>query len=183
VYSAGEAFPEYIWAEILIRFTNRSIISNECCISHDSASKSVLYTEIGMLPPSFNQGNGRVDVGSMCGFTMEHRLYIYHLYRRNPSRQLLGYYDVKKMKTKFGITISERLISRWLKTIGPFKGTLRLTSRFSPTNELVHQQHLFFTSAVDHHLLVLADQKPFKEKDLYDRVRGDPLTGIVPYGL
>ena len=133
----------------MIRYTNRSIISNECCISHDSASKSILYAEIGMLPPSLKQGNGRVGIGSMCGFTMEHHLYIHHLYRCNPSRQLLGYHDVKKMKTKFGITISERFMSRWFKKIGPFKGTLRLTSKFPPAKdswqsaELVHQQYLF----------------------------------------
>ena len=86
-----------------------------------------------MLPPSLKQGNGRVGIGSMCGFTMEHHLYIYHLYQRNPSRQLLGY--VKKMKTKFGITISERFMSRWFKKIGPFKGTLRLTSKFPPAKD------------------------------------------------
>ena len=86
-----------------------------------------------MLPPSLKQGNGRVGVGSMCGFTMEHHLYIYHLYQRNPSRQLLGY--VKKIKKKFEITISEGFMSRWFKTIGPFKGTLRLTSKFPPAKD------------------------------------------------
>jgi hypothetical protein len=76
-------------------------------------------------------------------------------------------------------------MSRWFKTIGPFKGTLRLTSKFPPAKdswesaELVHQ-YLFFISAVDHRRLVFADEKPFKGKDLYDRVRRDPLTGIVP---
>ena len=107
VYSAGKAFPEAKWAEILIRYTNIILdedqcsarrLSNECCISRWSASKAILYAEIGMLPPSLKQGNGRVGVGSMCGFTMEHHLYIYHLYQRNPSRQLLGY--VKKIKKK-----------------------------------------------------------------------------------
>ena len=133
VYSAGKAFPEAKWAEILIRYTNIILdedqcsarcLSNECCISRGSASKVILYAEIGMLPPSLKQGNGRVGVGSMCGFTMEHHLYIYHLYQRNPSRQLLGY--VKKIKKKIEITISEGFMSRWFKTIGPFKGTLRL---------------------------------------------------------
>ena len=142
VYSAGKAFPEAKWAEILIRYTNIILdedqcsarrLSKECCVSRGSASKAILYAEIGMLPPSLKQGNGRVGVGSMCGFTMEHHLYIYHLYQRNPSRQLLGY--VKKIKKKFEITISEGFMSRWLKTIGPFKGTLRLTSKFPPAKD------------------------------------------------
>ena len=102
-----------------------------------------------MLPPSLKQGNGRVGVGSMCGFTMEHHLYIYHLYQRNPSRQLLGY--VKKIKKKIGITISEGFMSRWFKTIGPFKETLRLTSKFPPAkgplgNRLSSYTNISFSS-------------------------------------
>ena len=159
VYSAGKAFPEAKWAEILIRYTNIILdedqcsarrLSNECYISRGSASKAILYAEIGMLPPSLKQGNGRVGVGSMCGFTMEHRhLYIYHLYQRNPSRQLLGY--VKKIKKKIGITISEGFMSRWFKTIGPFKETLRLTSKFPPAkgplgNRLSSYTNISFSS-------------------------------------
>ena len=35
-------------------------------------------------------------------------------------------------------------------------------------------------NTVNHYKLVFADEKPLREKDLYDRVRRDPLNGTVP---
>ena len=108
---------------------------------------------------------------------------MYYWYTKRPSRPIDGY--VLKLQKHFGITVSNSLVSRWFHSIGPFKGTMRLTSKFPPakntwmSEELVHQ-FLSFIVKVDHRKLVFADEKPMKGVDIYDRVRRDPFTGNVP---
>ena len=115
---------------------------------------------------------------------MKHHQAIYSWYVKRPSRPIDGY--VIKLKKRFGIIVSNSLMSKWFHSIGPFKGTMRLTSRFPPakntwmSTELVHQ-FLSFMMKIDHIQLVFADEKPMKGVDIYDKVRRDPFTGNVPH--
>ena len=70
--------------------------------------------------------------------------------------------------------------------IGPFKGTMRVTSTFPDSRNLwqtycLLQNYLeFIFSIADHKRLVFADEKPMKEKDLYMKVRRDVKKGTTP---
>ena len=158
-------------------------LAKACKISNSSASKAILWAQVGLIPPSINRGHHRKGVGSIVGFTIEHHIYIYKLYLWNPSRPLLGY--IERFHNKYNINLSESFVSGWFKHRGPFKGTMRLTSKFPPAKdsweccELVHQ-YFMFMSSVDHRNVVFGDEKPFKEIEIFDRVRRDPITGIVP---
>ena len=107
-----------------------SILAAATKISWQSANKAIIYGEIGLIPPGMKQGHGRVGIGAMIQLEMHHHLYIYELYLRNPSRPLISYCE--KLERKYDKKVSEMTISRWFKTIGPFKGTMRLTLKYPP---------------------------------------------------
>ena len=132
------------------------------------------------------QGHGLVGPGSRCGLTsMEHHAYIYNLYVRNPRLPCDGY--IYYVFRDFGILLSRSTVSRWFKTIGPFKGTMRSTSKFPPAkyslrnNQLLEDYLGFMMAVQDHTRIVFADEKPMKEIDLSGRVRRDPFTGEIPH--
>ena len=51
-------------------------------------------------------------------------------YLDNDSLPLIGY--VEELQRKFGLLTSVSTITRWFKTMGPFKGNLRVTGSFPP---------------------------------------------------
>lgn len=193
-YSSGCRFTEERWVEILDIFYNLTFqIGDRDCsptelaeaarISWGSAKKAVIYGEIGLIPPGRKCGHGKRGVGSLLEMEMHHHFYIYELYLRNPSRPLLSYCD--KLEKKYGKKVSEMTIHRWFRNIGPFKGSLRLTSRFPPAKDSWETQHLLqqylsFVGPLDHRGLVFMDEKPMKGIDIYKHVRKDPFTDHTP---
>lgn len=71
-------------------------------------------------------------------------------------------------------------------SIGPFKGTLRITSRFPsgkdsyPTYCLLCQYLRFIVSIDDHTRLVFADEKPMEEINIFRHARRNVETGGIP---
>jgi len=197
LYELGRARTKAQWVCIIISYEKIICEDGSCSvrrlakfskISRQSASKAIDYYEIGVIvPPTLPQGHGRSGVGSMIGLKMRHHAYIYDLYVKNPSCPLHGY--VEEIYRRFNILVTNDIIQRWFYTIGPFKGTMRLTSRFPDGREswftyrLLKHYLRFIVSVLDHRRLVFADEKPMKEKDIFDRVRRDPFSGIVPYYL
>ena len=197
VYENGSAFSKAKWVFIIIMYerivredgscTVRRL-ARSCGISRQSSHKAIDYYKIGIIvPPIRQQGHGRTGVGSLYGLKMVHHAYIYELYVKNAVLPLHGY--IEEIHNKFGILLHYSLIERWFMTIGPFKGVMRLTSRFPSGREtwvtyrLLKKYLQFIVSVTDHRRLVFADEKPMKEIDIFDRVRRDPFTGIVPYYL
>ena len=155
-------------------------------VSVRSALKAIDFFEFGMenSPSGVSHGHGYSGPGSILGLQMEHHAFIYQLYVRNPSKPTAGY--VQDLFDRFGVTVSNTTIHRWFMTIGPFKGTMRVTSRFpgsrnSSTTILQLQRYLDFVVAVDDSSkFVFADEKPMKEIDIYGTVRRDPYNGSTP---
>ena len=139
---------------------------------------------MGMIPSAARRGNMRRGVGSMKDLSGAHHFFIYRCYLRHPERSRASY--VRKFHTEFNIELSEIFITRWFKNIGPFKGNLRLTSRFSPnkysreTRQLLDEYLLFFSQVRKIRRIVFADEKPLKGNGIHSLVRRDPLTGVVP---
>ena len=195
IYAVGHGFSEERWVEILsiywrLIFKNEgkeitpTILAAAAKISCRSADKAILYGQIGLIPPGGKKGHRKQGVGSLLGFKMHHHLYIYELYLRNPSRPLLSYCE--RLKGKYGVRTCETTIQEWFHTIGPFKGTMVLTSKYPPdktsweTQQLLHQ-FLSFVAEVDLERLVFMDEKPFKGVDIYTHVRKDPMTNKKPH--
>ena len=86
----------------------------------------------------------------------------------------------------FGIKVSDVFMKRWFDTIGPFKGSLRVTSshnisRYSNENiKRLHDYLNLITNIKDHVRLVFSDEKPMKEVMIFPKVRRDPLFGDSP---
>ena len=91
------------------------------------------------------------------------------------------------MEKQFGIVIGKDIMQRWFKAVGPYKGSMRATSRFpsgwnSPQTVQQLRDYLGFISMTrDHTRLVFADEKPMKETNIFRNVRRDPMTGIIPH--
>ena len=97
-------------------------------IGRKTARKAIEYYAVGTITPKVRRY--AKGVGVMKGMTMEHHAYIYSLYLDNPSRPNDGYCE--ELEQEYGITVSPSFMSRWFKTIGPFKGNYRKTSCFPP---------------------------------------------------
>ena len=87
------------------------------------------YYEVGVsVPPCGIQGHGLSGVGSISRMGGEDPAFIYQLYLDNPSLPLEGY--AEELERTFGLVIHHTKVQRWFMTIGPFKGTMRVTSVF-----------------------------------------------------
>ena len=194
-YEVGRACSKAQWVAIIVKYDKCVLqygscsirrLAAACQISRQSAHKAIDCYKIGVIvPPMLPQGHGRVGVGSMYGMDMMHHAFIYELYVENPLLRLHGY--TEEMYCKYGLLLHISLLQRWFMTIGPFKGTMRLTLRYPSgrdtwiTYRLLKKYLRFICSISDHRRLVFADEKPMKEIDIFDRVRRDPYTCIVPY--
>ena len=72
------------------------------------------------------------------------------------------------------------------KQLGLFKGSMRVKSSFPPNKDSPHVMSLlqqcvgFIQSLKDHRRLIFTNEKPFKGKEIFDTVRRDPFTGLIP---
>ena len=193
-YEPGRSFPRSIWMSLVSLYESEIESHGSCTerqlasrgrVSKRSARKAIDYFEGGLVcatPP--HRGHGFVGVGSISGMSMKHHAYMYDLYVANPSRSLDVYVD--KLHKAFGVAITCSTMQRWFMTIGPFKGTMRVTSTFPDSRDswqscsLLQNYLDFILSIRDHKRLVFADEKPMKEKDIYLKVRRDVKKGTTP---
>jgi len=194
VYASGIALTETQWIQIFIAYEDELDTYNGKCTcrrlgeitrhSHETARKAIYYYDCGMVPQAAKRGHGRNGLGAIKYLSAIHHAFIYQCYLKHPECSKLSY--TRMFREEFNMTISETFISLWFKRIGPFKGNMRLTSKFPPakdsweTSELLHQ-YLSFISSFKRKKIVFADEKPFKGIDIYSLVRRDPFTGVVPY--
>ena len=193
VYTSGVALTEAQWIQIFIAYEEELDANDGCTCrrlgeitrhSHETTRKAIYYYECGMIPQAATHGHGRNGLGAIKDLSAIHHAFIYECYMKHPERAKLSY--TRNFYEQFRIRISETFISQWFKSIGPFKGNMRLTSKFPPakdsweTSELLHQ-YLSFISNVKRRNIVFADEKPFKGTDIYSLVRRDPFTGVVPH--
>ena len=176
-YESGNSFSQSKWRSILevyYRLLEKDgkcavrTLAKEACISRSSAHKIIKLHKAGVTSvPVSKKGHGRKGTGSLYGLRMEHHLYIYQLYKSNPSMPLYGYCE--ELFNRFGIQVSDSFVKRWFDTIGPHKGSLRVTShhnigRYSMENIKRLEDYItFITSLADHRRLVFSDEKPMKE--------------------
>ena len=194
LYEPGRPFGRLKWFEVLEHYyemlqTRAEVSIRQLAvsarISFRSARKAKEMARLGYVW-LIEQGHGRVGPGSRSGLsTMAHHAHMYNLYCRNPKLPSDGY--IFFMFRKFGCLLSRTTITRWFQTIGPFKGTMRFTSKFPPqkyserNNQLLEDYLAFMMEVEDHTRLVFADEKPMKEVDLTGQVRRDPFTGEIPH--
>ena len=106
------------------------------------------------------------------------------LYCDNLSLPVDGY--AEEFYQRFGKVILKTTVERWFFTIGTFKGTMRVTSRYpsgreSWTTLQILQQYLSFIRSIGNHSrLVFVNEKPMKEVDVYWYSQRDPKTGSTP---
>ena len=137
------------------------------------------------VPIRYARGHGYSDISCLVGLTMKHHVFIYQLYVKNPSLPIDGY--IAEIYHRFSHIVSHSFMTRTFKTIGSFKGTMRLTSRFpsgrnSAATFLYLKEYLGFVDVIhEHSRLVFADEKPMKEIMIYGKVRRDPFMGNTPF--
>ena len=97
-FESGTAFSQSKWKSIIDTYYHLlekdgkcsiRTLAKEACISTSSAQKIIKLQQIGMNSvPVSKKGHGRSGTGSLSGLTVEHHLYIYGLYKNNPSMPL-----------------------------------------------------------------------------------------------
>ena len=130
-YTNGQSFSPDKWMTIIDFYDKEVETTGKCSsrelarvagVSRSSASKAILHRMTGE-PIRMKRGTAVRIVGSRIGLNPEHHAYLYELYKRKPSRPRDSY--VSKIRKRYGINIPGVFMSRWFKTIGPFKGNLR----------------------------------------------------------
>ena len=171
-YEAGTAFTKAKWAHMIAVYLEELSLNGQCVtyqladkvmISQTSTCKVVDFYEIGLIDsPSSKQGYGYSNVGILIGFQMKYHAYIYELYLANPSRPIYGY--IKDLYRRFGFNISRGTMQSWFRTIGPFKATMWVTSKYPSrwnmyvTYRLLKHYLAFILSICDHTRLVFTDK-------------------------
>ena len=140
-YTNGQSFSPDKWKTVVDLYDKEVESAGKCRsrkltkvagVSRSSADKAILHRMTGE-PIRMKRGTVVRGVGSRIGLNPEHHAYLYELYKRKPRRPRDSY--VSKIRKRYGINISEMFMSRWFKTIGPFKGNLRETSLFPPSKD------------------------------------------------
>ena len=189
-YERGRKFGPAKWSTILQTYRTEVELNGKCTIrrlatlaqiGRNSAAKAVKYHDLGFIP-SLSKTT-RKGVGSLKGLKMKHHAFIFSLYLSNPALPNYGYCE--EMLKKFGISLSPTFITRWFKSIGPFKGTFRKTSKFPPAkysrnNLRLLKRYLAFASLYHPSRFVFADEKPMKEIDIFGLVRRNVMDGTIP---
>ena len=128
-YECGTAFSQSKWKSILDTYYHllekhgkcsiRTLVK-EALISTSSAQKIIKLQQIGMNSvPVSKKVHDESGTGSLLGLTVEYHLYMYELYKMNPSILLYG--CSKELFKEFGIQVSDVFIKRWFDTVGPKK--------------------------------------------------------------
>ena len=192
-FDSGKPFTRAKWMEVITIYerllhhgSSCSVIklAQDAKISSGSAQKAIQFYKNGVIETPDKPAQRIGLVGSRVGLLMEHHFFIYNLYLKCPSLPNDGY--VVALRSSYGLDVSPSLIQRWFKNIGPFKGLMRVTSKFPPAKdsrevvELLHEYLDFIGIIDDHTRLVFGDEKPMKEIDIYGTVRRDPFVGDVP---
>lgn len=148
------------------------------------SSQYNILLKIGVIvPPMMPQGHGRVGMSSGYGMKMIHHAFISELCAKHLIIPLHGYI----VHFKYGILLHISLTERWFMPIGPFKGTMQLSSRFPSSHDawliyrLLKKYLRFIYSISDHRRLVFVNDKLMKDVDIFDRTRRDPYTCIISY--
>ena len=173
VYDNGRAFTKAKWYDIVLVYEKILSKKGSCTvrmlaagakISVSSAHKAMIYYDIGVvIPPISQRGHCMRGVGSLCGFQMKHHIFVYKFYLNYPTLPVHGY--IEELFSKFRLIVSQSVIQRWFMSIGPFKGTMRLTSKFPSSQDswaaykLLKQYLGFIVEVEDHRRLVFADKK------------------------
>ena len=106
----------------------------KCDISQNSASKAISFYTTGVIvSPLKMQGHGYSGVGIIYCMQIYHHVFIYDLYPYKPSLPLIG--CVEELERIFGLSVKYSIIHRCFMTIGPFKGTTRVTSNSPNSRE------------------------------------------------
>ena len=137
-YEHTRCFTEAKWASIARLYEVELDASGKCTIrgladlasiSYSSTRKVIDYYDGGSIkPPKSIRGHGLQGVGSLLHWEMKQHIFLYNLYRNNASFPVDGY--VEEFCRRFGVIVSKYAIERWFLTIGPFKGSMRVTSRY-----------------------------------------------------
>ena len=189
-FERGKSFSRAKWADIIEIYHTEISLSGKCStdclaklarIGWNTAAKAVRYYELGFVPSL--QKKVVIGVGSLKGLKMKHHAFIYALYLSNPALPNYGYCE--EVERKFGISLSPTFITRWFRSIGPFKGNFRKTSKFPPakysrSNTRLLKRYLAFALLFDPSRFVFADEKPIKDIDIYGVVRRDIMNGAIP---
>ena len=100
-----------------------------------------------IVPYNLKWGHGYTGVGMIKGMEMCHHAYIFELYLRNSWLSIYG--SCGELERKFGLHVSIGLIQDWLMTLHPFKGTMRVASRYPLGRKILIdyqmlEQYIFF---------------------------------------
>ena len=193
-YEEGRSFTQSKWVGILQQYDallkkygkcTVRMLAKEACISLHSANRVINLHRAGLTEmPQCKRGHGKFGIGSKKGFSLEHHFFMYDLYLDNPSMPLYGYCE--EFQNKYNIILTEVFVKRWFEQVGPFKGSLRVTSthptgRYSDATIMRLQDYISFVEGVtDQSKFVFSDEKPMKEIMIFPRVRKDPITGLTP---
>ena len=115
---------------------------------------------------------------------MCHHAYIFDVYLDNEALPLIGY--VEEIERKCSLNTSVSSITRWFKTMGPFKGNLCVTGSFPPgrdspvTVDMFCRFVNFMTHVGDHSQVVFSNEKPMKELILFRKARRNIVDGSTP---
>ena len=193
-YEYGRSYSQAKWLSILHQYEVLLEENGKCSIRQLAKAASIsihsahrvvnLYKEGRTVMPKRQRGDGKKGIGSKKGLTYDHHTYLYELYKKNPSMPLYGY--AEEVFNKYRILLSDSFIKRWFDQIGPYKGSLRVTSshntaRYADTTIIRLIDYLHFISSIpDHRTIVFSDEKPMKEVMIFPKVRKDPLLGGTP---
>lgn len=161
-------------------------LAERASILNNLARKMIDYHESGIVVPYIKpRGHSLRRVGSLLRWEMKHHAFLYDLYCDNKSMPVDGY--VEEVLHRYGIYLSKSPVERWFQTIGPFKDTMRVTSRYSLARNSwtmfqILQNYLDFILIIgDHSLLLFSAENPMKEVDVYRLVRRDHMPmHIIP---
>ena len=193
-YELGTSFTDSRWSSIMKTYSTICQNSGNCSVrtlakeakcSKASAHKVIVLCRRGMSTmPKKKRGHNKSGIGTLIDLKIHHHIFLYSLYKKNPSMPLYGY--CAELLREFNINVSEMFMKRWFHTVGPYKGTLRKTSAFPHQKDSVQNvlrliNYLELITALgDASKLVFADEKPMKECMIFPMVRGDPMNGERP---
>ena len=193
IYLNGVAFSETKWVTIIAAYhiekerngkCSVRKLASLCQISKASAARGIKFAKMKkiVLPP---QGTPRRGVGSLLNLSYFHHRFIYNIYLNDPATTNEKYID--DFYKEYGFLLTATFISKWFLGIGPFRGCFRMTSKFPTAKntprvlDLVKEYLRVIVALPDHRVLVFADEKPMRQRDLFTLVRRDPFTGRVPH--
>ena len=134
MYNVGRPLGKAKWI-LIASIYDRELQSHGRCTVRKlavlaSVSKNTAWQAMQLIIPTEQQrDHGHRGPGSILRLTMVYHSFIFAFYLDNPSMPLYGY--VEELEIKFSLVVSIGTMHNWFMSIGPFKCTLRITSRFS----------------------------------------------------